>query len=79
MSLYTGKRTAILLAIFAIVLVKYESKRRPQIPEHLLHSDTVFVPNLFSQKTGNQLLDLIKEMAEFPSNVADLKVIYSNC
>jgi hypothetical protein len=47
---------------------------RSAIPDHLLNHPVEYTPNLISENTANELNKLVREMEEFPSNIAsDLK------
>lgn len=60
---------AVLLA--AIILLNL--KHRAHLPNHLLHHKVIYVPELLSSDAASELTTLLKSMAEFPTNVNDLK------
>ncbi|CAJ0947063.1 unnamed protein product, partial [Mesorhabditis belari] len=58
-----------------VVIVAYFANRwyrTPNIPEHLLNHPATFVPNLIEEDAAKELLELVKGMHEFPTNLNDL-------
>lgn len=47
--------------------------RKPEIPAHLLGHPLEVVPGMLSESVGDQLMDLIKKMKDFPTNTNDLQ------
>jgi hypothetical protein len=47
--------------------------RGAQMPEHLLHHPIDVIPNMLSESVGDELMDLIKKMKDFPTNTNDLQ------
>jgi hypothetical protein len=59
------------VAIYLGLLVR---ERHVDIPEHLLNNHAEFVAELLSEEVRDDLMKLVKEMADFPTNAADTKV-----
>lgn len=65
--------------VFAFCLFYYNKElnglpiRGAQIPDHLLGNVVEVIPNLLSDAVGDQLMDLIKSMKDFPTNTNDLQ------
>ena len=62
------------LAIAVAAGVYLYAAPRVTLPKHLLHNEAAFIPGLLPKEVGAELMKSAKEMKEFPSNVADLKV-----
>ena len=67
---------ASIILLVAAVLIGFSLKTRSHIPPHLLGHPALAVPELLSQKTAKSLMQLAKQMKEFPTNVEDTKVNY---
>lgn len=63
---------AVSVAVIGVFL-GFWMQTRISIPTHLLNHVVVNVPNLLTKEEGAELMRLSKEMAEFPTNTADLK------
>ena len=63
-----------LVVVLAVVL-SASGPRRVSIPPHMTGHPSLFEENLLTPEIGDALLSLAKEMKEFPTNTAELKVI----
>lgn len=63
----------IVIGLAAVFLNVYFSKR-VNIPEHMLNHPAVFLESMLTEKQSLSLLQLAKEMKDFPTNSNDLQV-----
>eukprot|EP00466_Bigelowiella_natans_P000198 jgi/Bigna1/66142/fgenesh1_pg.1_\ len=59
------------LGMFVAVGFKFQ-RMLPTIPPHLLGHQAEFQEGLLSETLGDRLMDLLKEMKQFPTNAQDL-------
>jgi hypothetical protein len=63
---------AFALAVFG-VFAAIISTPRVDLPAHVLHNTVIPIPDMLSASVAESLMQLSKEMRDFPTNVADLK------
>lgn len=64
----------LLITVLTAGFLNIYFSKRVDIPEHMLHNPSVFMENLLTSQQGDTLMNLAKEMKEFPVNTQDLKV-----
>merc|ERR1712137_394436 len=69
----------VLLTIVSACLLgaNYWGPTRVSLPAHMINNPSVFLENLITPEQGDTLMNLAKEMKEFPVNAADLKFYHT--
>lgn len=62
-----------LMVVSVALLLAVAMRTRVALPPHLLNHKIEIKPNLLSEQVGDDLMNLIKTMKEFPSNTNDLQ------
>jgi hypothetical protein len=63
--------------LLGISLRRYLNQPRVNLPKHLLNHHVETIPDFLSPEVGDELMDLIKKMAVFPTNTNDLQVRFN--
>ena len=66
----------VVFVVLAAAMLNVYFTKRVTIPSHMLNNPSVFMENLLTEEQGDILMDLAKDMKEFPVNTADLKVVF---
>ncbi|CAJ0566599.1 unnamed protein product, partial [Mesorhabditis spiculigera] len=72
MAIDTGRMKIMYIVVVGLAYFANRWYRTPKIPDHLLHHPAVFVPGLIDENIAEELLEMAKEMKEFPTNLNDL-------